>query len=147
MDLFNLSKLKGKQRKAKRVGRGIGSGKGSHTTGKGQKGQKARTGFNLPFGFEGGQVPLYKKMPKRKGFVNSHRGHVYSLNVDELNSIKSDSTITPDYLVKIGLIKRIPEQGVKILGRGDLTKKLNFSGFSYSKTAFAKIEKLGGEAK
>ena len=66
MDLGRLPKLKGLHKRAKRVGRGIGSGKGSHTTGRGQKGQKARTGYNLPVGFEGGQVPLYMKMPKRK---------------------------------------------------------------------------------
>lgn len=145
MNLSNLPKLKGKDRKAKRVGRGVGSGKGSHTSGRGQKGQKARSGYNLPFGFEGGQVPLYKRMPKRKGFVNPRRFKRFVVNISQLNNFKEEE-VTPIDFVKAGFIKAVPNYPVKILGTGDLKKKLYLKGFVYSKSALEKITKLGGKA-
>lgn len=145
MDLSNLLKLKGKQRKAKRVGRGVGSGKGSHTSGKGHKGQKARTGFNLPIGFEGGQVPLYKKMPKKSGFFSSHKVTKITVNVGSLNDFKDSEKITAKELLKEKIISGTASP-VKILGSGELTKKLFLSGFTYSESAKKKIEALGGKA-
>lgn len=147
MNLSRLPKLKGKDRKAKRVGRGIGSGKGSHTSGRGQKGQKARTGGNIPVGFEGGQVPLYKKMPKIKGFFNPHNLKRVVVNISELEVFEDGLKISPSDLVKAGIIKTIPEHGVKILGDGKLTKKLSLEGFVYSTGAVEKIKKAGGETK
>ena len=147
MDLGRLPKLKGLHKRAKRVGRGIGSGKGSHTTGRGQKGQKARTGYNLPVGFEGGQVPLYMKMPKRKGFVSSHRISRFIINLSDLERFSEGKKITPFSLVELNLVKRVPEGGVKVLGSGTLTKKVILEGFTYSKSALEKITKLSGEAK
>ncbi|MBI4091553.1 50S ribosomal protein L15 [candidate division WWE3 bacterium] len=144
MKLAKMPKLKGKQRKAKRVGRGIGSGKGSHTTGKGQKGQKSRTGKNIPVGFEGGQVPLYKKLPKRKGFVNISGLKRAEVNLGRLNDFKEGDKVTPDELVRRGMLKDIPKDGVKLLGGGKLSKKLNFEGFTLSKSARDQVEKLGG---
>ena len=146
MELFNLKKSKGMSRASKRVGRGIGSGKGGHTTGRGQKGQKARTGYNLPFGFEGGQVPLFRKIPKSKGFVNPHKTKVLIVNLEKLNIFDNDSTINPEKLVKAGLIKDLDNK-IKILGNGELLKKINFEGFLYSKAALEKISKAGGTTK
>lgn len=144
MSLSALSKLKGKQRKAKRVGRGVGSGKGSHTSSRGQKGQKSRTGFNLPVGFEGGQVPLYKRMPKKHGFVNSHREEKIAVNVESLNVFNDGDKVTIADLVKKGIIGS-EATPVKILGDGELKKKLILEGFSYSKSAEKKIADLGGK--
>ncbi len=145
MELYKLSKLKGRQKKAKRVGRGMGSGKGSHTTGKGQKGQKSRSGYNLPVGFEGGQVPLFRKMPKSKGFVNSHRQRVVILSLLDLAKFKDNEKITPEVLSKKGLIKNIENAKIKILGDGEISTKLTFQGFSYSKSAAKKIVDAGGK--
>ena len=146
MNLSNLTKLKGNRKSKKRVGRGMGSGKGSHTTGRGQKGQKSRSGHNIPFGFEGGQVPLFRKMPKLKGFTSSHRTTRAIINLTKLDDLKNDDKVTPETLVKKGILKEVPKDGVKILGDGDFSKKLDLSGFVYSKEAKAKIEKLGGKA-
>lgn len=147
MDLSKLITLKGKNRKAKRIGRGIGSGKGGHTSSRGQKGQKSRTGHNIPVGFEGGQVPMFRRMPHTGGFTNPHDLKRVCVNVDTLNMFEDESKVTPDTLVEKGLIKKVPQHGVKVLGRGKLTKKLMLSGFYYSESASKAIEKLGGQAK
>ncbi|MEK7595919.1 MAG: 50S ribosomal protein L15 [Patescibacteria group bacterium] len=147
MDLSSLVKLKGKQRKAKRVGRGIGSGKGGHTSGRGQKGQKSRSGNSIPFGFEGGQVPMYKKMPKRKGFVNSHKKDIVIVNLDILNIFEEGTLVKPETLLKKNILRSLPEHGVKILGTGKIEKKLTFEGFIYSQTALEKLKKAGCEIK
>ncbi len=147
MNLSNITKLKGTQRKAKRIGRGIGSGKGGHTSSRGQKGQKSRSGFNLPVGFEGGQVPMYKRMPHSKGFVNPHDLKRVSVNVVDLNIFEDGQAIVPNDLVEAGIINKVPAHGVKVLGHGNLEKKLMLSGFIYSESAAKAIEKLGGQAK
>ena len=146
MDLSNLTKLKGKRRKAKRIGKGIGSGKGGHTSSRGQKGQKSRSGHNIPVGFEGGQVPMYKKIPHTGGFRNSHDLDIVGINVRRLNVFKEGETITPQILFDQGYISYLPEHGVKVLGDGEVSKKLTLEGFLYSAAAKAKIEKLGGQA-
>lgn len=146
MFLATMPKLKGKQRPAKRSGRGMGSGKGSHTTGRGQKGQKSRSGFNLPVGFEGGQVPLFKKMPKLKGFVNSHRSKGFVVNVRDLEVFKAGEKVTPKDLIGKNIMKKIPAGKVKVLGNGELSKALTLEGFAYSKSAVEKITKAGGKA-
>ncbi len=144
MDLSKLNRMKGKNRRAKRVGRGVGSGKGSHTSGRGQKGQKSRGGYNLPFGFEGGQVPLYRKMPHIRGFVNPHRIKNYVINLSALESFKEGSKVTPDELINAKLVGKLSGRPIKILGVGEIKKKLSLSGFAYSKSAKEKIEKAGG---
>jgi len=144
MELSNLPKLLGSQRKRKRIGRGAGSGKGFHTTGSGTKGQKARTGHSLRFGFDGAQVPLFRKLPKIKGFRNPRASQIVAVDIDLFNKFDEDSTVTPEMLLGTTL-KRIPRHGVKILGTGDLTKKLIFSGFIFSKSASEKIKKAGGQ--
>ena len=144
MELSNLEKVKNK-RKGKRVGRGRGSGKGGHTVGKGSKGQKARRGSKFKLGFEGGQSPLYKKLPQIGGFRNPVAKEVGIIDFDILNNFKDETVVTPELLVKEGMMKRIPADGVKILSNGELTKKLTLKGFKYSKEAKIKIEKSGSK--
>lgn len=144
MDLFNLYKLLGNSKKKKRVGRGAGSGKGFHTTGKGTKGQKARTGHSLPYGFEGGQVPLYKKLPQVVGFKNPRRKEIFNVALSYFNKFEDGQVITPDMLYK-SKYKANPRHGVKILANGELEKKLTFSKFLISEAAKQKIEKAGGK--
>ena len=144
MDLFNLYKLLGNSKKRKRVGRGAGSGKGFHTTGKGTKGQKARTGRSLPYGFEGGQVPLYKKLPQVIGFQNPRKKEIFTVSLSYFNKFEDGQTITPEMLYR-SKYKATPRNGVKILSGGELEKKLVFSKFIISEAAKQKIEKAGGK--
>ncbi|NBO17359.1 MAG: 50S ribosomal protein L15 [Proteobacteria bacterium] len=144
MDLFNLYKLLGNSKKRKRVGRGSGSGKGFHTTGKGTKGQKARTGRSLPYGFEGGQVPLYKKLPQVVGFKNPRKKEIFTVSLSYFNKFDNGQTITPEMLYR-SKYKATPRNGVKILASGELEKKLTFSKFIISEAAKQKIEKAGGK--
>ena len=143
---MNLSELKpaaGSTHSANfRVGRGHGSGNGK-TAGKGHKGQKARSGAPRP-GFEGGQMPLYRRLPKR-GFTNRNTKDIVSINITELNRFEDGAVVTIETLVENGVIKN-PKDGVKILGNGTLTKKLNVKVNAYSESAKAKIEELGGKA-
>ncbi len=143
MELNNLTKIKGNRRSAKRVGRGGGSGKGWHTTGRGQKGQKARTGYNIPVGFEGGQVPLYKKLPMMGGFKNHRSKRVSIVSLEVLNRFKDGDTVTAQDLVAKGILKQLPKESVKILANGNLTKKLTLKGFAVSKSAKEKLAKSG----
>ncbi len=146
MELSNLKKLKGNNRPAKRRGRGIGSGKGGHTTGRGNKGQKARTGYNLPVGFEGGQVPLFKRLPQMGGFKSHRTRKVLPLTLSRLEIFKDGQEITPDVLVREGLFKTLANNTkIKILGTGQITKKLELKGFIYSKSAKEKLEKAGAK--
>jgi large subunit ribosomal protein L15 len=124
----------------KRIGRGYGSGKGGHTVGRGTKGQKARN--NVPVGFEGGQVPLYKRLPQIGGFRNPNQKDIVAIPVDRLNSFKEDSEVTPEKLVEAGVIRRVSEDGVKLLG-GKLEKKLKLKGFLMSKGAEKAIKASG----
>ena len=125
-----------------RRGRGHGSGNGK-TAGKGHKGQKARSGAPRP-GFEGGQMPLYRRLPKR-GFTNRNSLEIVAINVDVLNRFENDTEVTVETLVDAGIIKN-PRDGVKILGEGDLERKLTVKVNFYSKTAQEKIEAAGGKA-
>jgi large subunit ribosomal protein L15 len=143
MKLSNISKIIGNKMPKKRIGRGGGSGKGFHTVGKGNKGQNARSGHGIPVGFEGGQVPLYKKLPKIRGFKRSYKTRPVILNLGDLNIFNDGEIITPQVLFKKGLIGKIGLiKGIKILGDGILTKKLRFSDVLLSKTASEKIKAL-----
>lgn len=143
MDLSNLSPAAGSvQNKNFRRGRGHGSGNGK-TAGKGHKGQKARSGAPR-IGFEGGQMPLYRRLPKR-GFKNRNRLEIASVNIGALNAFEDGADVTVDTLIEKGLIKSALD-GVKVLGGGELTRKLNVSVNAYSASAKAKIEELGGKA-
>ena len=141
---MNLSELKpaaGSTHSANfRVGRGHGSGNGK-TAGKGHKGQKARSGAPRP-GFEGGQMPLYKRLPKR-GFTNRNTKDIVSINITELNRFEDGAVVTIETLVENGVIKN-PKDGVKILGNGELTKKLTVKANAFSASAAEKIQALGG---
>ena len=123
-----------------RRGRGHGSGNGK-TAGKGHKGQKARSGAPRP-GFEGGQMPLYRRLPKR-GFTNRNSLEIVAINVDVLNRFENDTEVTVETLVDAGIIKN-PRDGVKILGNGELTKKLTVKVNAFSEGAEEKIKALGG---
>ena len=125
-----------------RRGRGHGSGNGK-TAGKGHKGQKARSGATRP-GFEGGQMPLYRRIPKR-GFTNRNTKEIVAINVSVLECFDNCATVDVDALIEAGIIKN-PRDGVKILGNGELTKKLNVKVDAYSASAKEKIEALGGKA-
>ena len=143
MDLSNLRPADGaKQSDNFRRGRGHGSGNGN-TAGKGHKGQKARSGGTRP-GFEGGQMPLYRRIPKR-GFTNRNSKTIVGINVDALEVFENDAVVTVETLIEQGIVKN-PRDGVKILGNGELTKKLTVQANAFSAGAVAKIEALGGKA-
>jgi len=142
MDLSNLAPNAGAvTRDDFRRGRGHGSGNGK-TAGKGHKGQKARSGAPRP-GFEGGQMPLFRRLPKR-GFKCRNSKNIISINVSDLNRFEDGATVTVESLKEIGLVKN-PRDGVKVLGNGELTKKLTVSVDAASKTAIEKIEAAGGK--
>lgn len=145
MNLSGLIKNKGIKRKSKRLGRGIGSGKGGHTVGRGTKGQKARRGHKFTVGFEGGQVPLYKRLPQLGGFNNKRSKKIGVVNLTIFNKFENGAKVMPESLVDLGVFKNLPKDGIKILAGGKLEKKLIISGFLYSKSAKGKIEKSGSE--
>ena len=141
MDLSNLKPAEGsKHSDSFRRGRGHGSGNGK-TAGKVHKGQKARSGAPRP-GFEGGQMPLYRRLPKR-GFTNRNTKEIIAINVSALERFENDAVVTVESLMDIGIIKN-PRDGVKILGDGELTKKLTVKVNAFSDGAKAKIEAVGG---
>ena len=143
MDLSNLKPAEGSTHNDNfRRGRGHGSGNGK-TAGKGHKGQKARSGAPRP-GFEGGQMPLYRLIPKR-GFTNRNTKEIVAINIDRLECFDNDAVVTVDALIEAGIVSN-PRDGVKILGNGELTKKLNVQVNAYSASAKEKIEALGGKA-
>ena len=143
MDLSNLRPADGaKQSDNFRRGRGHGSGNGK-TAGKGHKGQKARSGAPRP-GFEGGQMPLYRRIPKR-GFTNRNSKTIVGINVSALEVFDNDAVVSVETLIEQGIVKN-PRDGVKILGNGELTKKLTVQANAFSASAAAKIEALGGKA-
>ena len=142
MELSNLRPAEGsKHSDAFRRGRGHGSGNGK-TAGKGHKGQKARSGGGVRPGFEGGQMPLYRRLPKR-GFTNRNSKEIIAINVDVLNRFEDGAEVTVDSLLASGAISKIAD-GVKILGNGELTKKLNVKVNAVRETAKSKIEADGG---
>ena len=142
MDLSNLKPAKGSVHDNFRRGRGHGSGNGK-TAGKGHKGQKARSGAPRP-GFEGGQMPLYRRLPKR-GFKNINSKTIVGINVSALEVFENDSVVSIDRLIETGIVKN-PRDGVKILGNGELTRKLTVQANAFSAGAKEKIEALGGKA-
>lgn len=141
MDLSNLSPAEGSKHNDNfRRGRGHGSGNGK-TAGKGHKGQKARSGAPRP-GFEGGQMPLYRRIPKR-GFTNRNSKDIVGINVSALEVFENDAVVTVESLIETGIVKN-PRDGVKILGNGELTKKLTVKVNAFSEGAKSKIEAVGG---
>ena len=141
MKLNELSPAYGSTKKRKRVGRG---GKYSKTAGAGEKGQNARSGGGVRPGFEGGQLPLFRRLGKR-GFNNARFRTVYAtINVSDLNRFEEGTVVTPELLIETGLIKKALN-GIKILGNGELTKKLTVKSNAFSKTAKEKIEGVGGK--
>ena len=143
MDLSNLQPAEGSKHSDNfRRGRGHGSGNGK-TAGKGHKGQKARSGAPRP-GFEGGQMPLYRRIPKR-GFTCRNSKEIVGINLSYLERFEDGATVTVETLIENGIVKN-PRDGVKILGGGELTKKLTVQVNAYSESAKEKIEALGGKA-
>ena len=143
MKLNELKYNKGSKKDIKRLGRGSSSGTGK-TSGKGHKGQNARSGGGVRPGFEGGQLPLYRRLPKR-GFSNALFKKEYAvINVSDLNKFDENSVVTAELLVEMGIIKKTLS-GIKVLGNGEITKKLTVKAHAFSKTAKDKIEAQGGK--
>ena len=143
MKLHELQYTPGARTQRKRLGRGQGSGTGK-TAGKGHKGQKARSGGGVAIGFEGGQTPLYRRIPKR-GFTNYTRVEYAIVNLEQLNQFEDGTEVNVEVLVASGLVKKVLN-GVKILGQGTLEKKLIVKANKFSASAKEAIEKLGGQA-
>lgn len=143
MDLSSLKPPKGATQKDKRRGRGMGTGLGK-TAGRGEKGQKSRSGYHSKRGFEGGQMPLHRRMPKR-GFTNIFKKEIVVVNVESLNRFNDGDRVTPERLLESGLIKDVRD-GVKILGDGELKRKLTVVAHLFSGSAKAKIAAAGGSA-
>ncbi len=144
MKLHTLKPNEGSRKSPMIVGRGPGSGKGK-TSGRGEKGQKARSGYSHKPGFEGGQLPLYRRLPKR-GFKNALFKKTYAvINLSDLNKFDNGATVSPEILKEMGIIKKELD-GIKVLGNGTLEKKLTVKANKFSTTAKEQIEKLGGKA-
>lgn len=143
MRLEELKPSKGATKKAKRVGRGVGSGSGK-TAAKGHKGQKARSGGVKGAGFEGGQMPLQRRIPKR-GFTNIFRKEYAVVNLSDLAKISGSDTVTPEMLKQNGMIDNMKD-GLKVLGMGDLKTRLTVRAHKFSKSAMEKIQAAGGKA-
>ena len=143
MKLYELAPAPGANVDVYRKGRGHGSGNGK-TSGKGHKGQKARSGGSIRPGFEGGQMPLTMRIPKR-GFTNNFRTEYVAINVSRLDVFEDGSVVTPVELIEMGIIKKI-EDGVKIMGNGEITKKLTVCANKFTASAKEKIEAAGGKA-
>ena len=143
MKLHDLKPAVGATTAPKRLGRGTGSGLGK-TSGKGHKGAKARSGGGKGPGFEGGQIPLMRRIPKR-GFTNKFRTEYVAINVDRLEIFEDGQVVTPVELIEAGIIKNILD-GVKIMGNGEITKKLTVKANKFTATAKEKIEAAGGKA-
>jgi large subunit ribosomal protein L15 len=143
MNLSNLRPPAGQKKGRKRIGRGMGSGHGKTAT-RGSKGQRAGTGFGQKRGFEGGQMPLHRRLPKR-GFTNIFKKHYAIVNVGRLEKLEGDA-FDADRLFDLGVIKKLGD-GLKILGTGQLTRRITVEAHQFSKSAVEKIEKAGGAAK
>lgn len=142
MELYDLKPAPGATRTRRRVGRGPGSGAGK-TAGKGHKGQKSRSGYSRRFGFEGGQMPLVRRLPKR-GFTNNFRIEFQVVNLRDLERVFGDGdVVSPESMIDKGLVRK-GAKPVKILGSGELTKKLNVKAHKFSTAAQSSIEKVGG---
>ena len=143
MFLHEIKPNPGARKEPKRKGQGIGSGNGK-TAGRGHKGQNCRSGGGVRPGFEGGQMPLQRRLPKR-GFTNIFGKEIAAINVDDLNRFDNGEVITPDRLKECRLIKKFKD-GIKVLGHGELTKSLTVQANAFSKSAVVKIEAAGGKA-
>ncbi len=143
MKLHELRAVEGATRAPKRKGRGTGTGNGT-TAGRGMNGQRSRSGGRVRPGFEGGQMPLYRRIPKR-GFTNIWGTEYAILNVSDLNKFEAGAMVTPEAIKEAGLVKQVKD-GIKILGNGDLEKNLTVQAHKFSKTAIEKIESAGGKA-
>ncbi|MBM7708537.1 50S ribosomal protein L15 [Enterococcus lemanii] len=141
MKLHELKPAEGSRQERNRVGRGSSSGNGK-TSGRGQKGQKSRSGGGVRLGFEGGQTPLFRRLPKR-GFTNVNRKEYAVVNLDILNRFEDGTEVTPLTLVEAGIVKD-EKAGIKVLGNGELTKKLAVKAAKFSKTAEEAIVAAGG---
>ena len=141
MKLHELHPAEGSRHVRNRVGRGSSSGNGK-TSGRGQKGQKSRSGGGVRLGFEGGQTPLFMRLPKR-GFTNINRKDFAIVNLDVLNRFEDGTEVTPTTLIEAGIVKDA-KSGIKILGNGELTKKLSVKAAKFSKSAQTAIEAAGG---
>ncbi len=139
-----LSPAPGSKKNRKRVGRGDGSGHGTYS-GRGCKGQKSRSGYKMRPGFEGGQLPLIKRLPRKRGFVNIFRTEYSVININRLNIFESGSEVTPERLVAAGVVKSL-RHPIKILAEGDINHPLLVKANKFSAAAKAKIEAAGGKA-
>lgn len=143
MRLHELQPAPGARKETTRKGRGLGSGLGK-TAGRGHKGQKARAGGGVRPGFEGGQMPLYRRVPKR-GFTNIFKKEIIAINVKDLERFEAGTVVNPEVLLEAGIIKSVKD-GIKILGDGELTKALTVQANNFSKSAEEKIAASGGKA-
>ena len=143
MKLHELRAVPGSTKERKRRGRGHATGQGT-TGGRGMNGQKSRSGGGVRLGFEGGQMPLYRRLPKR-GFTNRNSKEIVAINLSALERFENDSVVSIETLIAAGVVKN-PKDGVKVLGCGELTKKLTVQVNAFSASAAAKIEALGGKA-
>jgi len=141
MKLHELKPAEGSRKERKRLGRGIGSGQGK-TAGKGHKGQNARSGGGVRLGFEAGQTPLFRRLPKR-GFTNISRKEFAIVNLDVLNQFEEGTEVTPELLIETGVVKN-EKAGIKILAKGNVEKKLTVKAHKFSSTAKEAIEAVGG---
>ena len=144
MNIQNLAPAPGAKTESKRLGRGIGSGKGK-TSGKGHKGQWARSGGGVRPGFEGGQMPLIRRIPKR-GFTNIFAKEYSIVNVKDLERFEDGTVVNAELLLKVGVLSKVENYGLKVLGDGTLTKKLTVQAKKFTKSAAEIIEKAGGKA-
>lgn len=143
MDLSSLKPPAGQKHRPKRVGRGMGSGKGK-TSGRGHKGARSISGYSIMRGFEGGQMPLHRRLPKR-GFTNIFKKQFAIVNLKDLENLPGDS-FTIDSLTELGIIKKLGD-GLKVLGSGEITRRIEIEAHVFSKAAAEKIARAGGQAK
>lgn len=143
MRLHELKKAEGSSKNRKRIGRGSASGQGT-TSGRGMNGQNSRSGGGVRLGFEGGQMPLYRRIPKR-GFNNPFSKEYAEINIKDLNRFEEGTVVDTELLIQSGMVKKIAD-GVKVLGNGDIDKKLTVRAAKFSASAAEKIEKAGGKA-
>lgn len=144
MRLNDLHPAPGSTRERRRVGRGLGSGQGK-TAGRGSKGQKARAGASPRLGFEGGQTPLHRRLPQRRGFANLGRKEFALVKVQDLERFDAGTEVTPDVLLESRLVKQVKD-GIKVLGNGEITKALTVCAHKFTKSAEEKIKAAGGTA-
>jgi large subunit ribosomal protein L15 len=142
LKLHELKPAEGSRKERNRVGRGIGSGNGK-TSGRGQKGQKARSGGGVRPGFEGGQTPLFQRLPKR-GFTNINRKEYAIVNLEKLNRFEDGTEVTPELLLETGVVSKL-KAGIKVLGNGTIEKKLTVKAHKFSSSAKEAIEAAGGK--